>query len=262
MFTTHYKMTDLPFQEDPSTNAIYQDERVQQGMARLDFLAQQGNIMLVTGDEGTGKTALIRLFSHSLENQTFLPIYVHLTHLSAVSFLRVLVSGFGEIPGQYKDRLLVQLIDKVNRQKKTIFLFIDNAHLLSNETLTDIQLLVSSRFEQPLKLVLCGHGDIKKRLQQSDHISLSQRINLFYNLATMTESQTSEYIDFQLRRVDACDKIFSADVKKELHGYTKGIPRLINNLATHCLINTAIQKAQKVTVDIFRQTISETPIHS
>ncbi len=44
--------------------------------------------------------------------------------------------------------------------------------------------------------------------------------------------------------------------------YTRGIPRLINNLATACLINAATQNRQKVDLGIFRQTVREFPLYS
>ncbi len=78
----------------------------------------------------------------------------------------------------------------------------------------------------------------------------------------LTPSQTHAYVDFQMRRVGVSDKLFETEVKQELHEYTRGIPRLINNLATACLINAASQNRQQVDLGLFRQTLNEFPLYS
>ncbi len=70
------------------------------------------------------------------------------------------------------------------------------------------------------------------------------------------------YVDFQMRRSGSSDKVFETEVKQQLHEYTRGIPRLINNLATACLINAASQNRQQIDLGLFRQTLNEFPLYS
>ena len=62
MFTTHFKMTHQPFLERIPAEHILRDERLAQGLARLQYLAEAGSIGLVTGQTGVGKSSLVRLF--------------------------------------------------------------------------------------------------------------------------------------------------------------------------------------------------------
>ena len=264
MFTRMFKMTAHPFPEKPPLEAIVRDERFQQGQARLAFLNQQAHLALITGEEGVGKTVLIRLFMASIKQQCGQAIYLHLAHLTNIAFLRLLAGALGEQPRQYKDQILLQIIHKVNTLKSTTLLFIDDAQLLDTQALVDLRLLISTPFDQDdlLKVVLIGHSQLKQQLKRAIHTSLAQRVNLYYDIPPLTPPQTHAYVDIQMRRVGSSDKVFETEVKQQLHEYTRGIPRLINNLATACLINAASQNRQQVDLGIFRQTLNEFPLYS
>jgi len=60
MFLTHFQFTTQPFAERVAAAALWQDERMQQGLARLRYLAEQATVALVTGGSGVGKSALLK----------------------------------------------------------------------------------------------------------------------------------------------------------------------------------------------------------
>ena len=210
------------------------------------------------------ETVLIRLFIESIKQQCVHAIYLHLSSLTNVAFLRLLAGALGEPPRQYKDQILLQIIHKINTLNATTLLFIDEAQLLDTQALVDLRLLISTPFDQHdrLKLVLIGHSQLKQQLKRAIHTSLAQRVNLYYDIPPLSATQTHAYVDGQMRRVGARDKVFETEVKQQLHEYTRGIPRLINNLATACLINAASQNRPQVDLGLFRQTLNEFPLYS
>ncbi|MFH1097368.1 MAG: AAA family ATPase [Candidatus Desantisbacteria bacterium] len=214
---------------------------------------------LIIGDAGVGKSTLLRLFMDSLGKNRFNPVYIHLTHLRPLSLLKVIVNALGEVPARYKEKVVLQILSKAKSTDLTTILLIDEAHLLDPDVLIDLRLLVSSATEHssPLKIVLCGHSQLKKEIMRSCHEALLQRITVHYHIPPMTSSQTNQYIDFQVRRVMCSEKIFEPEVKNGIHEYTRGIPRLVNNLATACLLNAAAGNHQKVNADLFRQTLND-----
>jgi len=113
MFTTHFKMTDHPFSERVPIHGILRDERMTQGTARLNSISHHATLALITGDEGVGKSSLIRLFMDSLGKNRYHPVYIHLTHLNAPSFLKILVSTMGELPAWGKHKVLLQILTHV-----------------------------------------------------------------------------------------------------------------------------------------------------
>ncbi len=51
---------------------------------------------------------------------------------------------FGEKPQMGKDRMLLQILERINQYDKCTLLIIDEAHLIAPQTLTDLRLLISS----------------------------------------------------------------------------------------------------------------------
>ena len=83
MFLTHFKLASQPFAERVAAEALWQDDRMQQGLARLRYLAEHATVGLITGPSGVGKSVLLKRFLHELSGPRWEPVYLHLTHLPA-----------------------------------------------------------------------------------------------------------------------------------------------------------------------------------
>ena len=148
------------------------------------------------------------------------------------------INALGESPSLGKDRLFAQILDKAKNSERQIVLIVDEAQMLSSEALTDLRLLLSSAIDErpPIRLLLSGQEDLARHLKSSRHLALLQRISVRYNLVPLTRDQTVSYIDFQMKSVNAGEKIFDPEVKLAMHDYTHGVPRQINNVATACKV--------------------------
>jgi general secretion pathway protein A len=80
MFLTHFQFTSQPFAECVSADVLWPDDRMQQGLARLRYVAKHATLGLVTGASGVGKSALLKRFLHELSGPQWEPVYLHLTH--------------------------------------------------------------------------------------------------------------------------------------------------------------------------------------
>jgi general secretion pathway protein A len=259
MFLAHFKFTTQPFAERVAAEALWQDDRMCQGLARLRYLADQATVGLVTGASGVGKSALIKRFMHELPRPQHEPVYLHLTHLPSAGLLKLLVTKLGEVPRRGKDRLFEQILDKARQIEGALLLILDEAHLLDGDALTDIRLLISSALDDapPLKVVLVGQEPLRHTLRQSLHAALLSRIAVRCHLAPLSKPETTTYIDFQLKQAGGTEKLFESTVKELIHDYTGGVPRQINNLATACLLGAMAENANRVNEAILRQTMNE-----
>lgn len=259
MFLSHFNMTQNPFTERPPIEWLLKDERTAQGLARLEYFAQEGLIALLLGQTGVGKSSLLRLFLHALAKNRYNAHYVHLTHLSARGLLRLIVGELGEAPAFGKDHLFTQILERVHKADAPTILILDKAHLIDPGALTDVRLLLSSALENgpALKIVLSGQDPLNTLLTRAAHADLQNRITVRYRLAPLTEEQTATYIDARVRQSGANDKLFEPEAKTSIHEYAAGVPRLINNIATACLILAATQNSKKINEPLVNQTMNE-----
>ena len=258
MFLNHFSLNAHPFTEKPPIGWLLRDEHTDQALARLKFFEQQGSIALIIGQTGLGKSSLLRLFIHELPQNRYNPVYLHLTPLNANAFLRLIVIKLGEKPLMGKDRILLQILERITQNDKCTLFIIDEAHLIDPKTLTDLRLLISSIDEQTsLKILLCGQENLSQILKRSSHADLVQRITLQFIMRALSMEKTSAYIDYRITKAGGADKIFEPEAKNLIHDYTGGVPRQINNVATACLINAAARRLNKITETLVNETMTE-----
>lgn len=259
MYQEHFQLKSQPFCEHVTASSLWVDTRMQEGLARLNYLVEQAALGLVTGPTGTGKSALLKRFLHDLSRQQCESIYCHLAQLSAVGLLKLMVSQLGEVPRRGKERLFEQILTRASRAECTLLVVIDEAHLLDGEALTDLRLLISSAIDvaPPLKILLVGQDMLRTTLKQSQHRDLLNRINVQYRIRPLTKEQTARYIDVQMKQAGGAEDVFDLSVKELIHDFTGGVPRAINNLATACLLQAAARNVLRIDDALFQQTSAE-----
>ncbi len=258
MFLNHFALTTHPFAEKPPIEWLLCDERIEQALARLKFFQQQGDIALIIGQTGLGKSSLLRLFIQQLPQNRYHPLYLHLTPLNANAFLRFIVTKLGEKPLMGKDRMLMQILDRINLNDKCTLFIIDEAHLIDPKILTDLRLLISSIDEDvSFKIILCGQENLSQILKRSSFADLVHRITLQFVMQPLSKEKTAAYIDYRIKKADGSTKILEPEAKDLIHDYTGGVPRQINNVATACLINAAARGLKIITEALVNETMAE-----
>jgi general secretion pathway protein A len=259
MFLNHFHLSQHPFAEKPPADWILCDSRFQEALARLTFFQKQGHIALLIGQTGVGKSSLLRCFIQNLPLNRYQIIYLSLTSVSPNALLRQIVIELGEPPKIGKDRLFHLILDKIRKSDAETFLILDEAHLLSSQSLTDLRLLSSSGIDAqlPLKLILCAQQSLAVTLKQSAHADIVNRISIRCRLLPLSKDQTAAYINHRIHLAGGSDKTFDDDAKSLIHDYSGGIPRLINNIATASLINAASKNRQIIDDTLVNNTMSE-----
>lgn len=259
MYLQHFQLKYQPFSEHTTVGSLWSDKRMEEGLARLDYLLEHGELGLVTGPSGVGKSALLKRFLSGMTPQQCETVYCHLTHLPSAGLLKMIVNQLGEVPRRGKERLYEQIQERAQRVEGTLLLVFDEAHLLNTEALTDLRLLISSALavEPLLKILLVGQEPLRNTLKRGQHADLSNRISVRYQLRAFTKDQTARYLDYQIGHAGGDAKTFDESVKALIHDYTGGIPRSINNFATACLLQAASKKLGRIDDDVFHQAAGE-----
>jgi len=259
MFYDFYNLTGLPFEERLAPDKLLADERFARGAERLDYFAHAGLAALITGPTGVGKSSLLRLFISRLPANRYHTLLVQQTAMEASSLLRLLVRTLNEKPGFGRDRLFDQILQKAKAAERTTLLIIDEAHLLCESALTDLRLLLCADLDETLqmRLLLCGQDRLLQTLSRQTLADLLNRVTIRVHLAPLTKDQTVCYLDHRLKVVGGSDKLFAAEAKARLHDFAGGIPRLLNNLATLCLIQGAVKKQHLINTALVDEAARE-----
>ena len=160
-------------------------------------------------------------------------------------------------------RAIQEQITYLYRDKhQPLLLAIDEAQYLNNGILNgilnDIKMLMNYGYDSVncFTLILCGESHLNDILRKPIHEALRQRITIHYNYEGLDDREVSEYILHKLNCTGASRNIISESALGAIHGYSRGNPRLINNLMTDALTIGAQQECQVIDDEIILAAVN------
>jgi general secretion pathway protein A len=238
-----------PFSEGITTKDIYLDARFKASLDTLKMLPDIGDIAVLTGRTGTGKTTLLQQLME-IWRIHYDVYYIHLGNLKGSGLFRTLLTTLGERPRLGKDRMFDQLYSCISKKQRCLCLLIDEAQLMDISAMTDLRLLGGNLdLRGRLKLVLSGQPLMIRTLQVDSLTDLRERVVLNIQLKAMTLPETHAYIEHRLERAGAQKQIFDDASVKLMYHHSEGVPRRVNRVALKAIMN-AWQKGMTEIDDI------------
>jgi general secretion pathway protein A len=119
-------------------------------------------------------------------------------------------------------------------------LVIDEAHLMSSNTLEEVRLLTNleTTREKLIQVLLIGQPELERRLDAQELRGLKQRVLLRCQLRQLTPEEVRAYIEHRLevaRGGDRKDNIFPDQTLSAIVKQSRGNPRLINSICEGAL---------------------------
>jgi general secretion pathway protein A len=243
MYEQFYGLKQRPFSKTPDPRFLYLSKSHEEALARLHYAVEEKELVLLTGEVGSGKTTLTRALMDSLGEKYRVIVLIN-PRLTPAQFLRTLAKRFDiDVSHNYKDSLLDAICEKVYKDYEsgiTPVIIIDEAQLIpKKETFEEIRLLTNFQLDDTnlLSLILVGQTDLRRRLNHKAYLPLRQRIGLFYHLGPLAEHEIKSYMEHRLKVSGLSDPLFTDEALQKLYRYSGGIPRLINGLATTALLD-------------------------
>jgi len=229
----HFGFTTQPFPRVPTGEAILRHKGLEEVLARLHFALDRDTIALLVAESGCGKSTALSLFAKSLDASTHHLIVLSMTTLAPFSLISGIATSIGLKPRRFKGETAAAFLGHLRSLPRRTVLLIDEAHLLPDESLEDLRLLTADDFDRrsPFALVLCGQPILRDRLAEPRHWSLAQRIGVRIRLRPLTEAEVGLFIGHHLKAAGSAKPVFDPQAITALFQHSRGIPRLVQNLA-------------------------------
>ena len=263
MYKAFYSLSRTPFSKEIRPEDAYVSSSFCESMARLEYLKKTRGIGLLVGEPGAGKTFVLRSFAKSLNPALFKVIYYPLSTGTVMDFYRALAYGLGEEPRTRKVDLFRQIQNAVDlsfRERKVTPVFIlDEMQMAKDLFLSDIGMLFNFQMdsENPFILILAGLPYLRERLSLNHNRPLAQRLVMRYKMEPMNKEEVAGYIEHHMKLAGATYPVFQEAAIEAIASRTSGWPRLVNNLATHCLLYGFQMKKEQVDEEIVRIAAEE-----
>ena len=265
MYQRFFGLRESPFNVNPDPRYLFLTGQIREALAGLTYgIQNRKGFILLTGEVGTGKTTLLNRLLDWLHQQRVATAFIFNSRLDVSHLFDFMMAEF-EIPGESREKSQVLL--RLNhwlleryRAGETAVLIVDEAQNLSLEVLEEVRLLTNleTSTEKLLQIVLTGQPELEEKLKMPQLRQLRQRITLRCRTAPLSLEETFGYIAERLRIAGANgEAIFSKEAIQAVHTYSSGIPRVVNLLCEHSMINAYVDGLRPVPSHLVEEVARE-----
>src|SRR6266581_4866389 len=265
MYKGFFGLKENPFNVSPDPRYLFLTKEIEETLSSLMYGIQtRKGIVTLTGEVGTGKTTLVNRVLDWLHQRATKTAFLFNSRMNSSQLFDFVLAEF-DIPceSRSKSQQLMKLnqwlLDRY-RAGETTVLIVDEAQNLTYPVLEEIRLLTNleTSTEKLLQIVLSGQQELEEKLMLPQLRQLRQRIMLRCKTIPLTKEQTHDYIAERLRIAGACGElIFNPKTVETIHLYSLGIPRVVNLLCEHSLINAYAEQQRLISPRIVEEVAHE-----
>lgn len=245
----HFGLTLPPFLKAAPEPSLLRHSALEDVLQKLHFALARDTIALLVAESGCGKSTALALFAKSLDAGSYHVLATSFTTVGPFGLISHLAALSGLRPSRFKGDTAASLIAHLRGLPKRTVLLVDEAHMLPDNSLEDLRLLTACDFDRrsPFALMLVGQPLLRERLNEPQHYSLAQRIGVRLRLRPLNESEMPRFLERHLEAAGARKNLFEPDAIAVLFQHTRGVPRLVQNVALGAML--ACMDGGKKTVD-------------
>lgn len=257
-YAEHFGLDREPFSNAPDARFFYNSEQHSQALVRLMYAVDSNKgLAVLIGGVGTGKTTLARRMLDNLPEDRYessLLVMVHSGITPEWILTRIAMQLGVENPADDRLSLLKQLYDRllaIEASGRKAVVLIDEAQMLqTRELMEEFRGLLNLEIpgKKLLNIIFFGLPEVDDCLRLDE--PLAQRVAVKFQLRSLSVETTQSYIKHRLRVSGAKRMLFAPDAVPAIHGYSGGVPRLINTISDNCLFEAYLRKMPEVTAKV------------
>jgi len=254
-----------PFSVNPDPRQLFWTPQATRAFSALTAAVESGkDLVVLTGEVGTGKTTLINLLLNSLRERRLPVAFVFNSQLDINSLYDFILADFGikEDPSRPPNprKALHDWLYASRRARRRPILIVDEAQGLAFAVLEELRMLLNLEMEgeKLIQIVLSGQPELEATLAKPQMLQLRQRISLRCKTAPLTKAETHDYIVRRLQSAGAQPgDVFAQESLDAIFFYSGGTPRVINLLCEQALLNARAQEILPVSAGIVEEVARE-----
>jgi general secretion pathway protein A len=240
MYEKYYGFSEEPFNLNLDPRFFFLTKNFEEAWNSLIYgITNRKGFLLVTGEEGVGKTTLIGLihlyFAITNPKIRIIPIFRPCFNLEEYieEILRKL--RFPVFRGT-KSSMVLQFnnfLRQGSSKGEILAIMFDESQNLSNETLEDLRLLANRNTKSGtfVQEIFVGEPHIERKLESRDLRPLRQRMTIQVDLKPLTKEESRQYMEHRLNKAGSnISKVFTPKAENLIFRYSQGNPMIMNRI--------------------------------
>ena len=256
MYLQFYNLRKAPFQPGTAPEFFWKGEKYSTVLRDLQRVVEKGGgVSLLTGEVGTGKTAVLHRLLGML-GKDVMACLIPDPHLSVHDFYRLVLHAFRIRRNIDNCMAFAQCLDdlsqKAGRRGKKILLVIDEAQCLSPQLTAEIAAMQKLPLNTAGRLHVClvaqtgpGRRSIAPLIE-----ALAPHITADLHLDPLNPDETAAYVRHRLKTAGAVEDLFSDEALKAVFQYSGGYPIQVNLVCDFALFSGFAERAPQIGEDI------------
>jgi type II secretory pathway predicted ATPase ExeA len=266
VYLAHYGLHQRPFSKTPDPAFLFPSRQHGEALARLAHAVEEREVAVLTGEVGAGKTTLSRALVDDFAERCRFSFVIN-PALPAAQLLMAIAEGFGLRASRTKGEAWSALgrhLSVLDEAGTFPVVVVDEAQLLSGRAAWDeLRLLTNlAADDRPLVgLILIGQPELRERLLEQGGEPFAQRVGVAYHVGPLDAPEVERYLAHRLAVAGRSAPLFAPDADAALHRLSGGLPRRLNQLASHALLEGFARDAALIGAPVIEAVAADLRTH-
>jgi type II secretory pathway predicted ATPase ExeA len=256
-YLAYYGLRRPPFERPADPRSLWLGNKQREALATLSSAIRRGDgIIVVIGDAGTGKTALLQWLIEMLGGDSLIVGRLPRSVFEVSELSQAVADAFG-LDGHFPTAAAFaprfrEFLVSAQARGRSALLVIDDAQGLGDDLLRKVFDLsnIGAFEEQPFAILLAGQRELGVALSNEQHAGWRQRITARCTLDPLTPDEVAEYVQFRLQAAGSEEAIFAAESLRQIASISQGAPGVIDMVCERALASGWRRQSRIIGVEI------------